>query len=280
MIKSILVCTDGSPHGDAACDYAFHLAGRIKATVAGLHVLDSRVLEGPLMADISGWLGATPYADHLQQFRELLENKGTAVAESFEKKAAAAGMTAECKVRMGHPERLILEEEINAELVILGQRGEHAEVAGEFAGTVAERVVRRSDKPCMLTPKQFAPLGKILVAYDGSSLASKALHEGIELALAARVPLVVLSVAEYHDLDAAQEYAQSAMRLVRAHECAAAPMVAKGPAGQVILKTAEEVGADLIVLGAFGHTRMRELILGSTTSFLMTRSNRPVLLVR
>ena len=280
MIKSILACTDGSAHGDTACDYAFHLAGKIRAHVTGLHVLDSRVLEGPLMADISGWLGASPFADQLQQFRSLLENKGSAIADAFEKKAAATGLIAGCNVKMGHPARVILHEEVSAELVILGQRGEHADILGDVAGTVAERVVRRSDKPCLLTPKTFKPVGKILVAYDGSSLASKALHEGIELALAAKIPLVVLSVAEHHDLDSAQEYAQAAMRLVRAHECAAAPMAAKGLAGPVILRIAEEIAADLIVIGAFGHTRMRELILGGTASFLLSRSNKPVMLVR
>jgi nucleotide-binding universal stress UspA family protein len=280
MIKSILVCTDGSPHGDTACDYGFHLGGKLKARVSGLHVLDSRVLEGPLMADISGWLGASPYADQIQQFRDLLEQKGQAVAEAFEKRAVTAGISASCEVKMGHPARIILEQEVHAELVVLGQRGEHAELAGDVAGSVADRVVRHSVKPCLMTPQSFKPVGKILVAYDGSSLASKALHEGIELAMAISAPLVVLAVAEHRDLDVAQEYALAAMRLVRAHECPAAPMVAEGPAGQVIMAKAEETGADLIVVGAFGHTRMRQLVLGSTTSFLMARSTKPVMLVR
>ena len=280
MIKSILVCTDGSANGNAACDLAFHLAQKIRAQAAGLHVLDSRVLEGPLMADISGWLGTTPYADHLQQFRLLLEQKGAAIAEALEKAAASAGLTVECRIKMGHPARVILEEEVHAELVVLGQRGEHAEFAGDVAGTIAERVVRRSNKPCLLATKTFKPINKILAAYDGSSHASKALHEAIELALAARVPLVVLSVAEHHDSDAAQEYVHSAMRLVRAHECPAAPMIAKGPAGPTILRIAEEISADLIVVGEFGHTRVHELVLGSTSSLLMSRSNKPVLFVR
>lgn len=280
MIKSILACTDGSPHGDAACDYALHLGGRLKAQVTGLHVLDSRVMEGPLMADISGWLGASPYADQLGQFRQIIENKGQAIGETFAKKAETAGLAAAFSIKMGHPSRVILEEEVHAELVIVGQRGEHAEHAGDSAGSVAERVVRRSTKPCLLTPGTFAPTHKILVGYDGSSLSSKALHEAIELAQAGGMSLFVLSVAEHHDIDVAQEYAQAAMRLVRAHECAAAPMVARGPAGMVLMEKAEEVGADLIVVGAFGHTRIRELVLGGTASLLMARSQKPVLFVR
>lgn len=280
MIKSILACTDGSPHGDAACDYGLHLAAKLKAQIRALHVLDSRVLEGPLMADISGWLGATPYADQLGQFRQIMEKKGEAIGDAFLKKAEPTGLTASMSVKMGHPLRVILEEEVHAELLILGQNGEHAEHAGDSCGSVAERIVRRSTKPCLLAPASFTPVGKLLVGYDGSSLASKALHEAIELAQAGDMSLYVLSVAEHHDIDVAQEYAQAAMRLVRAHECAAAPMVARGPAGMVLMEKAEEIGADMIVVGAFGHTRMRELVLGGTASLLMARCHKPVLFVR
>ena len=280
MIKSILACTDGSTHGDAACDYGLHLAAKLKAQVRALHVLDSRVLEGPLMADISGWLGATPYADQLGQFRQLMEKKGEAIGDAFMKKMEGAGLSASVAIKMGHPYRVILEEEVHAELVVLGQRGEHAAYTSDVAGSVAERIVRRSSKPCLLTPAAFSPVSKILVGYDGSSLASKALHEAIELAQAAGFGLYVLSVAEHHDLDVAQDYAQAAMRLVRAHECAAAPMVARGPAAMVLMEKAEELGADLIVVGAFGHSRIRELVLGGTASMLMARSHKPVLFVR
>lgn len=280
MIRSILVCTDGSAHGDCACDYAIHLALKLRAELSALHVLDSRTLEGPLMADLSGWLGAAPYAAAVGQFREMLENKGRAIIEAFGKKAEEAGVAAEARILMGHPARVLPTSAINAELVVLGRRGEHADLDGDSAGTTAERVVRHSERPVMLVPKTFHPVGKILVAYDGSNHGSKALHEGIELAQALGVPMVVLAVAEHHDIETAQEFAQTAMRLVRAHECAAAPMVTKGIAGPAILKVAEEVGADLIVAGAFGHSRMHELILGSTSSFLMARSNKPVMLVR
>lgn len=280
MIRSILVCTDGSAHGDSACDCAIHLAQKLRAQLECLHVLDSRTLEGPLMADLSGWLGASPYAAQLGQFRLMLENKGRTILELFDRKAKEAGVPAEARLVMGHPARIIPELAANTELVVMGRRGEHADLDNDSAGTTAERTVRRSERPVLLVPRAFDPPRKILVAYDGSNHASKALHEAIEFAQALNVPLVALCVAEHHDLDAAQEYAQTAMRLVRAHDGVAAPMVAKGLAGPAILKVADEIGANLIVAGAFGHTRIHELILGSTSSFLMSRSTKPVLLVR
>ncbi|MBN1270588.1 MAG: universal stress protein, partial [Kiritimatiellae bacterium] len=123
MIKSILVCTDGSEYGDTACDYAIHLAGKLKARLMGLHVLDSRMLEGPLMADISGWVGAQPYGAQLQQFRDLMEKKGEAVINAFTDRCEKAGLTAETWMKMGHPARVVLQEEGRAELLIMGQKG-------------------------------------------------------------------------------------------------------------------------------------------------------------
>jgi nucleotide-binding universal stress UspA family protein len=280
MIKSILVATDGSPYGDTAVDYGLHLAGKMKARMAGLHVLDSRVLEGPLMADLSGWLGASPFADQLSQFRSLLESKGEAIGANIAAKAEAAGMPVECMVQMGHPARTILETEAMAEMLVLGRHGEHADYAGDAPGSVVEAVMRRTTKPVLVTPASFKAIGKVLVGFDGSSLSSRALHEGIELAQALGAPLVVLAVAEHHDLESAREYTQMAMRLVRAHEAVAAPLIAEGRAGPMLLEKAEELGCDLIVTGAFGHTRMREMVIGSTTTYLMVCSNKPVLFVR
>ena len=94
MIKSILVCTDGSENGNTACEYAADLAVKLKAKIAALHVLDSRMLEGPLLADISGWLGAQPFAAQLDQFRTLMESKGEAVIRRDEEVVVRHSFTA------------------------------------------------------------------------------------------------------------------------------------------------------------------------------------------
>lgn len=280
MIKTLLVCTDGSPGGNAATGFAIFLAHRLKARLTALHVLDSRMLEGPLMADISGWVGAQPYGAQLQQFRQLMEQKGEAVMASFGTACTNAGVDADTVVKMGHPARVILESEARAELVILGRFGEHAELTGEMIGSTVERVIRHSIKPCLVTSSTFNPITRILCGYDGSGHSSKALHEAIELALALSAPLVILTVAESHNVAEARELAEEGIRLARAHECAAGNLVVEGRADQALLTKAEELGCDLIVVGAYGHSRIREMILGSTTQNLVTRARLPVLLVR
>jgi nucleotide-binding universal stress UspA family protein len=280
MIKSILVCDDGSAGGRVACDYAMDLAVKLKARLTGLHVLDTRMLEGPLLADISGWLGAQPFSAQESQFRDLMQQKGETVLSAFEQRARDLGLTPATLLRMGHPPQAILDEEARAELVVMGRNGEHAEWTGDMTGSTVERVVRQSLKPCLVTPAAFRPVRRILCAYDGSGHASRALHEAIELALALAAPLVIVTVLEEPAWEHARDVSEDAIQLARAHECAAANMVVEGTPDGAILDQAAEQNSDLIVVGAFGHGRIREFILGSTTTQLIMKSKLPLLLVR
>lgn len=280
MIKRIQVCTDGSQHSRAACEYGISLAGKLSAKLTGIHVLDSRMLEGPLMADISGWIGAQPYGSQLQQFREVLEQKGNAIVDAFNERCQEAGVDGEGTLRMGHPSRVLLDEETHAELMILGQRGVHADLIGNALGSTAERVVRQSIKACMVVPAQFKPVTKVLVAYDGSNYASKALHQAIELAQALSVELIVLTVAEGKEVAEAESASREAMDLASAHECRAISLVSEDDhAAESIIANAEEQGADLIVMGAYGHGRIRQWILGGTTTYVLTHADIPAMMV-
>lgn len=280
MIKTMMVFSDGSEYGTTAVRYALFLTRQLNARLAACHILDSRMLEGPLMADISGWIGAQPFSGQLKQFRDLMQQKGEAVIAAIVSLAESEGIECEVNLLMGHPARIILEQEAKTELLILGRNGEHAELTGEFIGSIVDRVARHSVKPCLITPHTFRPIQKILCAFDGSAHASKALHEAVELALVLQAPLVILSVAENHDLRAARDVAEDGMRIARAHECAAANLVVEGRPDQMIALKAEELGCGLVVVGAHGHSRIRDMILGGTTHSLVTRSRLPVMLVR
>ncbi|MFH0879714.1 MAG: universal stress protein, partial [Lentisphaerota bacterium] len=258
MIKSLLVCTDGSTYGDVACQYAVDLTQKLQGQLAALHVLDSRMLEGPLMSDLSGWVGAQPFGTQLQQFRDLLQQKGETVIEAFQARCKEAGITAEGLLKMGHPVTTILQEETRYEMLVLGQKGEHAEWIGELSGSSVEQVVRHSIKPCLVTPGEFKPITKILTAYDGSGHSSKALHEAIELAVGLKVPLSILTVAEDKDYEKANALTKEGLKLAQAHNCIAAHLVAKGAPDAAILDVAEKHHFDLIVMGAYGHSRIRE----------------------
>lgn len=280
MIKSILVCTDGSSAGDAARDYGIYLAKTLKAHLKGLHVLDARTLDGPLMATVSGWVGALPYNIELMQFRELLQQKGNTIIEAFNARCREEGIDAETIVSMGYPARVIIEEEINADILILGQKGEHAAWLGESAGSTVSRVVRHSAKPVLVTPVTFTPIRKILAAYDGSDHATQAVREAATLAAALQVPLEVLTVAPTRDTEEANRMSREGMNIAIPIHKQVSHLVGSGEPHVVIMGMAEHYNFDLIVAGAFGHSRIREMIIGSTTQQMIMRSTVPVMLIR
>lgn len=281
MIRNILVASDGSAYGDAACDYAIDLALRLKARLMAIHVLDARMLEGPLMADISGWLGAQAYGAQVQQFRELMESKGAAVLTAMEDRARKKDCPVECTLKTGLPARALIEEESRAELLVLGQRGEHSALAEDMLGSCADRVVRQSVKPCLVVPDTFRAPTRLLAAYDGSAHAGQALALAADLTLALGAELHIVTATEDQEtLERVDEVAADARKQVAAHDCPAACHVVDGSSEEAVLGCAREHDCDLVVMGAYGHSRVREMILGSTTTAVMTRSHLPVMMVR
>lgn len=281
MIKSILVGTDGSAHGEQAVRYGLHLARRLEGRLTILHVLDSRMLEGPMLASVAGMLGAEPFSDALNQFRAIMQQKGEAVLAAARAACAAEGLDeVESRLVWGHPARTILREETPAELLVLGQDGEHDEASGDWTGSTIDRVVRHAVRPCLVVPATFSPIDRIMVAYDGSPHAGRALHEAIELAMGLMVPLFICTVVEQGDHARAMDHADLAMRLARAHECAAAFMIVEGRTDEILLEKARELQCGLLVAGAHGHSRIREMIIGSTANRLLHTATLPLLLVR
>lgn len=280
MTQKILVCTDGSDYAKTACDYAFFLAGLNKGSVTGIHVLDSRMLEAPMMVDSAGWIGAEPFGEQLQLFREVTEKKGEAVADAFNKYVAEKGADASIEIKMGHPPAVILDEEENFDLVIAGQKGEDAQWIGSMIGSTAERVARHSTKPCMITPEKFVPVTRILAAFDGSEHAREALTKASEMAKANRFELIMLCVADGVEPEENQRIADEGMAIIQSYGCDAEAIVAEGDAEALILDTVAKRECNLLVVGAYGHSRIREMILGSTTTHLIARSDIPVMLFR
>ena len=280
MYKDILFCTDGSPAADVAGDYAIWVAGKLRARLRALYVTDIRLLEGPWIADLSGALGAQPYTALLPQLERIQREKAVTILAAIEKRCRDAGVACETAHETGSLVQVMLEHEEHADMVVLGQRGEHAAWSGGILGSSVERMVRASAKPCLVTPEKFGQTQHMLIAYDGSQESSKALRAGIALAPALGVKVTITTVAALGSEDAASQILHQAKQQALDGGVKAQLELLHGDPEAEILQVRETVGADLIVMGAYGHTRVRELILGSTTSHVLRKANVPVLLVR
>jgi nucleotide-binding universal stress UspA family protein len=280
MYKNILLGTDGSPAAGVAANYAIWFAHKLGARLAVLYVTDIRLLEGPLLADLSGALGAQPYPGLLPQVQEIQRVKADMILRGVAKKAAAKGVACNVTHETGNLVQTILAQEQQADVVVLGQHGEHAPWSGGHLGSSVERVVRASVKPCLVTPEKFREIDHLLLAHDGSAESHKALRAGLQLAVNLGARVTVITVCQREHEETASQFLQEAHEQALASKLTCDAQLLCGIPEKEILEFAGKTEADLIVMGAYGHTRIRELILGSTTSHVIRKAPVPVLLVR
>lgn len=278
MIKSILVALDGSEHADAALQYALWLAERLRATVRGLHVIDIVSIEGSFLHDISGSLGFEPYLDFSAKMREALRERGRLLLEAFGQRCAERGITCDTTLAMGVVANEICDQARVADLVVIGHRGVNEQFSTGLLGSTTESVARKSPKPVFVSPMRFQQISRPLLAYDGSARASAAMHLAAEVSSALGLGLTVLHVAREEPngakvLDEARRYLQS-------YELALTCETVTGYPHQKIVDFIRERGHDLLFIGAYGHSRIIEMVLGSTTEYVLRNSPCPVFLAR
>jgi len=278
MIKSILIPTDGSPNSDLALSYGLYCAGLFQAEITGLHVIDVRALEGPFLSDISGSLGFSPYQNYLPKFQEILEQRGDLILEEFKRRCAEKALTPKLHKQIGIIANIIVEEARKVDLVVIAQRGEHEKWSSGLMGSTSESVVRKSPRPVLVTPGTFRPFSRVLLAYDGGIESNKALKTACELF--SEPPFSLSAVSVTADEERAEALRSEIEEYARPHGLTIPCAGLTGATGKEILSYAEANGFDLIMMGAFGHSRLHELILGGTTAYIIRRASIPVLLNR
>jgi len=280
MVKNILIPTDGSDFGKTAIAYGIFIARKLDAQLTGLHVVDIRLMQGPVFTDISGSIGLPPYQELLPAIESGLDAKAEEILKEFRGQCEAAGLHPETKKVVGVIDETIIEEgRTCCDWVLLAQRGEHFHLdGGAILGSTAQSVVRLSGKPVLVTPGHFREIATMALAYDGSTPADHALKLAAELSQQAAWPLSVVIITD--DQTLAAQRSQKANGVLAPYPIASSVIIRAGKEDKELLRFIREGSADLLVMGAYGHNRLRELLLGSTTSSIIRKSTIPVLLTR
>ena len=280
MVKNILIPTDGSDFGKTAIAYGIFIARKLDAQLTGLHVVDIRLMQGPVFTDISGSIGLPPYQELLPAIESGLDAKAEEILKEFRDQCEAAGLHPETKKVVGVIDETIIEEgRTCCDWVLLAQRGEHFHLdGGAILGSTAQSVVRLSGKPVLVTPGHFREIATMALAYDGSTPADHALKLAAELSQQAAWPLSVVIITD--DQTLAAKWSQKAKGVLGPYPIASSVIIRTGKEDKELLRFIREGSADLLVMGAYGHNRLRELLLGSTTSSIIRKSTIPVLLTR
>jgi len=278
MIKNVLVAIDGSEHSRSATDHAVWIAERLGAAVTALHVIDIVSIEGSFLHDISGSLGFEPYLDFSSKMREVLEERGKAMLADFAEQAKERGVHFETVMDVGVIANEICERARTADLVVIGHRGINEKFSTGLLGGTTESVTRKCPKPVLVTPMEFRPITRPMLAYDGSARAASAMHEAAEIAAALSLPLAVLHVGK--DEGVAHKVLEEARRYLATYRIEPECLMRSGYANETILDVMAEGAYDLLIIGAYGHSRIIEMVLGSTTEYVLRNSQAPVFLVR
>jgi len=283
MIKNILIPTDGSANSLVALEYGIYIARKLSASLTGLYVLDVNLIQGPMLTDISGSVGMPPYDGFFDAIETSLNEKADGILKDFQERCKKSGIQAGVKKTIGKISPIIIEEAHNADLILMAKKGEHFHLKeGGLLGSVAEAVIRNSGKPVLVTPETFLEIESMGLAYDGSDPASKALKLSLELSAQTVWPLtavVITSDAKRADMLSTRiEDVNQKESVAPTADCEI--IILSGKESDEIIKFIREGAVELMVMGAYGHNRLRELFLGSTTSHVIRKSPIPVLLTR
>ena len=278
MIKNILVTLDGSEHSRSAIEHALWLAERFGASITGLHVIDIVSIEGSFLHDISGSLGFEPYLDFSSKMREVLQDRGRAMLSEFAERCAEAGVRADTAMDMGVIANEICERARTADLVVIGHRGINEKFSTGLLGGTAHSVPRKIPKPLLDSPIQWSGIRSPMLAYDGSARSSAAMQTAAEFCVSAKLPLAVVHVAK--DEAAGNKVIDEARRYLAPYQIATTFLYLTGTAPEVIVQTIGERKHDLLLIGAYGHSRIIEMVLGSTTEYVLRKAPCPIFLNR
>jgi len=273
-IKDIWVHVDN----DAACgkrvEMAVNLATSVNAHLTGLHIRRSflfPVYSMPTSQDL------------LEEYEETLNEKESKARAVFDE-AVVQGNKAMVSWRSvtGSPSYELATEARYADLLILSQPDPKEDLS--LNDGITDEVILSTGRPCLLVPhhgKGMSFVDSPLIAWDGSQEASRAIHDA--LPLLKKAGRATIFIVEPEKADIAFDDLPGAMiseHLAR-HNINVNVEVSRGSShntGDTILTYADAFSHDLIVMGAYGHARWREIVLGGATRTIIKKTKIPVLM--
>ncbi len=286
MMK-ILLCTDGSSYSQVSYEYCAWLAMYMDVEIEVLYVTDLRKEKAVQTQDFSGSIGIDSYQQLLDDLVELERDRAKInqkQAKYILEKAESFLSSREINnIKLTHETGFLVDLlpnfEANADLIILGKRGEAANFATEHLGENLERIVRASRKPCLVTPREFKPVNRVLLAYDGGKSCQKALKYLTEKSVFKKLEFHIITIA-HRDKKAALNHLKTAEKTALAANLEPTCQLLTGEPEVKMEKYINNHDIDFLIMGAYGHNRIRHLVIGSTTAQMLRSSHIPVLLFR
>jgi nucleotide-binding universal stress UspA family protein len=283
MIRSILLALAEAPNDVSARNYAFWLAKKEGSQIHALAVIDIAAFEVPVLGTSDGFMPSvvTPPIAESQSLLEDLTTVAKERLDEFAGQCAARNIPCSIDIKTGIPGEVIARSAVAHDIVVVSRSG-YNRFAGmrETVDALVAPVIRGSVRPVLVAGPEFpegSDIRRILIAYDGSPHASRALKVASELASRPGVECTLVTVAQSEE--AGEDILAPAEEYLLNHRITPQKRIMSGSKpSDVICDLVSKGEVDLLIMGAYGHSPIREVLFGSTTERILTNCAANVIL--
>jgi nucleotide-binding universal stress UspA family protein len=291
-LQDIVVVLDDSAASEIRMDIAVALAQQHGAHLTGLSALELLMPTRPLVqprgspkgdtqpaSPLLNW-GAVPLVDHPEAETQAAE-RAEQLEATFRERLRFSQLLGEWRVVSGKLSETVVRQARQTDLVILGQVNPNHPPPPEGRQLV-EDVLMTSGRPILVIPYigRFKTVGsRILVGWNNSREAARAVNDA--LPLLARAAFVTILEASPRKSATDDVASADITRHLSRHGISAETtrtVLAGTSAPDLLLNYAADISADLLVVGGYGHSRLRERVLGGVTRELLRHMTLPVLM--
>ncbi|MAZ05581.1 MAG: universal stress protein UspA [Halomonas sp.] len=280
----VVACIDGSQAAPAVCDYAAWASKYMETPMMLLHVLDEE--RYPTEPDLAGSIGLGSREQLMEDLAELDRKRaklalehGHHMLDEAEKRVRDSGISEVVqRQRHGDLTESLLALENQTRLLVMGLHGETCSERDTNIGSQLETVIRSMHRPILLVPDEFTRPRSAMLAFDGSATAFK----GVELLAGSPVlkgmPLHLVMIGA--DTSDRREQLRKAEKMLAGLESGITLAIRAGDVEPALHAYQEEHDIDILVMGAYGHSRIRQFLVGSTTTTMLKTAKKPLVILR
>ncbi|WP_417545769.1 universal stress protein [Marinobacter sp.] len=280
----VVACIDGSGAAPAVCDYAAWASKHMDSPLTLLHVLDEE--RYPSEPDLAGNIGLGSREHLLDELAQLDRKRaklalehGNHMLDEATLRLQEAGVS-EIKKRQRHGDltESLLAMQAEIRVLVMGLHGESSSDGEQRIGSQLETVIRSMSRPILLVPNEFSAPKSAMLAFDGSATAFRGVEHLAASSVLKGMPLHLVMVGNE---------TSEAMAQLRKAEAMLAPLeseitlaIRSGEVEPVLHGYQDEFDIDILVMGAYGHSKIRRFLLGSTTTSMLTSAKKPLVILR
>ena len=283
--QHVLACIDGSAVTESVCDYAAWYARRLNLSVGLLHVSD---VAASIRRDLSGAIGINSRQFLLDELSQLDEQRAQVVnsysnALVQDAKSHIQNSFDDVEVRIYQRRGKLLPAiehfKANNSAIVMGRRGEDHKNSRINIGSQIETVARASNIPVLICSEKFKEPSSYMVAFDASKTAIKAIKMLAKSNLLKGMQGHIVMVGNDNETSK-KSLANALVQMATAGFLVETHHLRQLDAVDGLLTFQIENQIDIIVVGAYGRSKLQHLFLGSTTTEIIASTVSPVILVR